>query len=247
MDPVVSFSVGRDIPDGSFSGLADTRSLPSSSAAILSVSVALALTPTGPGGFLGDLYATLVHESGGFAVLLNRAGRRTGSSFGYSDDVAVAVSFQDAAPADIHQYRLALNGSHTTPLTETLTGVWQPDGRVEDPTLVLDSDPRTSLLASFVGQDVGGRWTLFVADVSSGGQYRLDSWSLTVTFVPEPTQASAIMGALGLAWALYQRRRARVRTAVLLAAGPGLPTLTGAHANRTPRAAGNHCLPSAAA
>lgn len=203
---VFVFAVNADIPDGDLSGFADTRTLPPSPAAILSVAVTLELTPRGEGGFLGDLYATLAHEGGGYAVLLNRPGRGTALPFGYSDGPAVNITLADEAPADVHQYRLTLTGSELVPLAGPLTGYWQPDGRAVDPLVVASGDPRQALLGSFMGIDAGGRWTLFVADLSGGGEYRLDSWALTLTPVPEPNGMLHALALVALGWAALPRR-----------------------------------------
>ncbi|MBE7499220.1 MAG: PEP-CTERM sorting domain-containing protein [Verrucomicrobiales bacterium] len=208
---VFAFPVNQAIPDGDLSGLANTQTLPASSAPIRSVAVTLVLTPLGEGGFTGDLYATLAHDGGGYSVLLNRPGKHPGRPFGYSDDVAVNVTLADDAEADIHHYRLTLTGSEVLPLTSALTGRWQPDGRPVDPLLVTASDLRDATLASFTGVNQAGNWTLFVADVSGGGEYQLDSWSLAVTVIPEP---GGVLGALALGalgWVMLQRRRERRR------------------------------------
>ncbi|MBK9137175.1 MAG: hypothetical protein IPM17_00135 [Verrucomicrobia bacterium] len=206
---VFNFPVNRAIPDGDFSGLADSRILPAGLAPIQSVAVTLVLAPMGDGGFVGDLYATLTHESGGYAVLLNRLGRRPGSPFGYSDNLSLNLTLADAGPADIHQYRLTLTGSEVVPLTGTLTGLWQPSGRKTDPLAVLKDDPRDAMLSSFAGADQAGRWTLFVADVSGGGEYRLESWSLSITPVPEPAVVFGVLGLGALTWVLSHRLRRR--------------------------------------
>jgi hypothetical protein len=206
---VFAFAVNTDIPDGDLLGFADTRTLPPSPAAILSVAVTLELTPLGAGGFLGDLYATLTHEGGGYAVLLNRPGRSSERSFGYSDGPAVNISLADDAPADIHQYRLTLSGSELVPLAGPLTGHWQPDGRAVDPMVITSGDPRDALLGSFVGVNAAGRWTLFVADVSGGGEYRLESWALTLTPVPEPSGMLGALAYAALGWAALPHRARR--------------------------------------
>ncbi len=202
------FAVGRDIPDGSLSGLTDTRVLSSTGGAIRALSLSLTLTPLGEGGFLGDLYATLVHDDMGYAVLLNRPGRGGGSPFGYNDDVGVSITFAADAPADIHRYRQVLSGSDTSPLTGNLTGSWQPDGRAVDPLRVTAGDDRNALLEAFLAADPGGRWTLFIADVSPEGAYRLDSWNLTLAIVPEPPAVPAVLGFVGALIALAHRRTA---------------------------------------
>lgn len=200
-----TFSVGLAVPDGDLSGLADTRQLPSGPAPVQSVAVTLQLSPLGDGGFFGDLYATLTRLTDGYAVLLNRPGRSTERPFGYSDGGPVHLTLTDAATADVHRYRLVVQGDENFPVSEPLTGQWQPDGRAVDPLEVLDTHPRTATLASFSGTELAGDWTLFVADVSAGGEFRLDAWTLEVTYIPEPE--SGVL--LGLALAFWLGRVGR--------------------------------------
>jgi hypothetical protein len=44
-----------------------------------------------------------------------------------------------------------------------------------------------------VGTLADGNWTLFIADLSAGGQSTLVSWGLTIVTVPEP-QAWMMIG-----------------------------------------------------
>jgi len=74
------FQNGGVVPDGSLTGWSDTRNVTGAGGAITDVNVTLSLS----GGWNGDLYAYLVHNSG-FAVLLNRVGRATGNPTGYGD------------------------------------------------------------------------------------------------------------------------------------------------------------------
>ncbi len=203
---VFHFEVNREVPDGDLSGLADVRTLPSLGAEISRITVTLQLSPVGAGGFLGDLYATLSHVGGGYAVLLNRPGRSPELPFGYSDGVSARVTLADDALADIHQYRLTLHGSHAIPLSDSLTGLWQPDGRTTDPLEVISQDPRPARLGTFEGADSAGEWVLLVADVSGGGVHWLESWSLSITPVPEP-RIVVLMGLLGLGWMTRRRWR----------------------------------------
>jgi subtilisin-like proprotein convertase family protein len=152
--------------------LASTKTIASRIHDLTDVNVTLKINGT----FNGDLYAYLVHRSG-FSVLLNRVGKRAGDPLGYSDD-GVDIKLDDQAASDVHVYRLAISGNHTTPLVGPLTGSWKPDGRLVDPDLVLDTDPRTELLSSFNGENPTGDWTLFVADLSAGDVSTLVSWGL---------------------------------------------------------------------
>jgi subtilisin-like proprotein convertase family protein len=202
-----SFTVNRTVPDGDVSGLADTQTLPVGPAPIQSITVTLQLSPLGEGGFFGDLYATLTRLADGYSVLLNRSGRSLERPFGYSDSVPVQITLSDAAPADIHHYRLTLSGDEAAPLSAPLTGLWQPDGRAVDPLLVLGTHPRSATLVNFSGSDLEGLWTLFVADVSGGGEFRLDAWGMEVTFIPEPGRGVLLWLGLGaLAWQRARRR-----------------------------------------
>lgn len=199
------------IPDGSAVGLAYDLVVTGMTDPVVSVSVALEIAASGVDPmFNGDLYVTLTHSSG-FSVLINRVGRRDGFLAGYGDS-GFNVTLWDSAPADIHNYRVALNGSHTIPLAgggdpAPLTGSWQPDGRLADPSAVLDSFPRTAGLDVFNGADPNGTWTLFVADLSPGGEAKLVKWTLNLTMVPEPAEITLGAASLLGLWAYARRRR----------------------------------------
>ena len=64
---------------------------------------------------------------------------------GYGDS-GFNITLSDSAPnGDIHNYRAVFTPEAGSPLT----GVWQPDGRHADPSMVLDSTARTATLSSF--------------------------------------------------------------------------------------------------
>src|SRR5262245_11807142 len=156
------------IPDGDLTGLADSHVISGISGTISSLQVSLNIAGTGDGAFNGDLYATLVNSSGGFAVLVNRLGRTGTSSFGYSDN-GLDITLVDALP-DVHLYRTSpylLNGNGQ------LTGLWGTDGRNVNPLNVLDTDSQSATLSSFYGSPADGTWTLFVADASNGATMEL--------------------------------------------------------------------------
>jgi subtilisin-like proprotein convertase family protein len=176
-----TFNVNRAIPDADPNGFAVTANLTGISGTIINLTVSLDIT----GGFNGDLYAYLAGPNGGFVVLLNRPGvTGTGSAFGYAD-AGFNVTFDDsAANGSIHYYQNIIQ-----PNGGQLTGIWQPDGANIDP----QSSPsafltagQTAMLASFNGNDPNGAWTLFLADLSAGGQSTFVSWGLTISTVPEP-------------------------------------------------------------
>lgn len=93
--------------------------------------------------------------------------------------------------------------NHILPL-----GTWQADGRLTDPTLVLDTSPRTAGLDVFAGSPADGTWSLFVADLSTGGLHQVNSWTLHVTVVPVPEPRTALLSASALLCCVGRRRRA---------------------------------------
>jgi hypothetical protein len=166
-------NLARPIPDGSWSGLSDARSITSSIAKITGVRVKTRIA----GEFNGDLYGYVRQKSAAatnLCVLLNRVGRSATNTQGYADS-GLDLTFSDAASnGNVHLYRNVTN----LPAGSPLTGLWQPDGRRVDPATVLDTSPVTSSLAAFNARPGDGEWTLFVADSHSGGTNQLVSWEL---------------------------------------------------------------------
>jgi len=185
------------IPDGNATGVSDTRTILERAVEILKIAVNLEIS----GGFNGDLYVTLQHDLG-FSILLNRAGRAPSSPFGY-DDKGFAVTLADSASnGDIHTYRNIEIPAGGLPLT----GTWQPDARLSDPSGTVTASSRTAFLQSFQGENLAGDWTLFAADLSSGGQAKIISWGLEITVVPEP-QETALLASVGLLSLMWLRLR----------------------------------------
>jgi subtilisin-like proprotein convertase family protein len=174
-------SVNKIIPDGNASGLSDSRVISSPIAQLSKVRVTLRIQ----GEFNGDLYAYLRHvkpDRTNFCVLLNLTGKSALNPAGYAD-AGFDVTFDDAAAnGDVHTYRTVL----VPPVGQPLTGVWQPDGRKVDPINVAENSPRTTTLDSFAGGPGSGEWTLFVADLESGGTNFVMSWGIELEGVAVP-------------------------------------------------------------
>ncbi len=179
-----------DIPDGNPAGVSDTRTINSAGDQIVSLTLSLDIASE----FNGDLYVYLLHENQ-ISILVNRPGRSATDSFGYSDS-GLNITLSDSASANLHAYR-----ETTLPVAGLpLTGSWQPDGRAVDPDAVKTSDASTASLSTFKGANPSGEWTLFVADLSSGGTAHLNSWSLQITSVPEPMTTTGVCAAALIAF-----------------------------------------------
>lgn len=189
------------VPDGSFSGLVSYVDY-TSIAHLQLTKVEVSLTISG--GYNGDLYAYLWHETPDHriacSVLLNRPGRTSTDSFGYAD-AGLNITLSDTAAREVHLY--GGNGG------DPLTGSWQPDARTASPLQVTGGSPRQAFLNVFNGLNPNGRWALSLYDVSSGDQSALDQWSLRMELVPEPADF-AVWVAAGLGvFALGRRITAR--------------------------------------
>lgn len=191
-----TWNVATEIPDDDAVGYTETRT-PSFSPGMVISKVTVTLNFSG--GWNGDLYAYLTNGSG-FAVLLNRPGRSAEQEDG-SDTSGMSVTFDDAALFDLHDQIDLLGGS--------VTGDWQPDARDVDPLTVVTGDVRTAFLSSLNGQSANAPLTLFVADLSAGEVSTLDSWSMTVSAVPEPGGHLALAGLVG-GGLLLRRRGSRL-------------------------------------
>ena len=198
-------SLNTAIPDGNPVGLTSKLNVSGIPGNTANITVNLNIT----GGFNGDLYSYLVSPTGTMVVLLNRVGIATGNSYGYGNS-GFDITLDSASPNNIHTYQTAggypgdLNGGGQ------LTGKWAPDGRTIDPLSVasaFDAGPTGNTLTSLDGANPNGDWTLFIADLSGGGQSTIVSWGLTVMTVPEPQTWTLLGGSLAAFWMINRQRR----------------------------------------
>lgn len=202
----------KAVPDGNTSGLVSVLDLPPIDGRIADVDVTLNLSGLSPGGWNGDLYVLISH-AGAASVLVNRPGLTSDNPFGYGDNGLKDVRFDDDAGAgDFHKYQVVLNASGDT--EQPITGTWEPDARGADPDLVLQTSTRSRFLSAFDGLAGGGEWRLFIADLSLGGKFKLESWEVHLTLeaapIPETSRSLALASAtlLALAGFRWHRRRA---------------------------------------
>jgi subtilisin-like proprotein convertase family protein len=175
-------AINHSVPDGNASGLSDRQIISSSITELSRVRVKVRIA----GEFNGDLYGyvrQITPTKTNFCILLNRPGRTTNNPFGY-DDMGLDVTFDDTASnGDIHAYQTVITPSFGSPLV----GNWQPDGRNVLPLTVTAASPRTTALNSFAGGAAAGEWTLFLADLESGGTNMLVSWGLEFSGTSMPS------------------------------------------------------------
>ena len=194
-----SVSVGSPVPEGNPAGIVSSANVSGLAGNVLNVQVSLNIT----GGFNGDLYAYLAGPGGGFAVLLNRVGITSGNPFGYADS-GFNITLGDGY-SNIHNYQ---NADYTITGGQ-LVGNYAPDGRNINPQStgsVFDLASTASSLNVFNASNPNGTWTLFVADLASGGgSPQLVSWGLTIA-IPEPQSWAIILTGGGLLLAMRQRR-----------------------------------------
>lgn len=192
---LISWNVDALIPDNDPMGLQDTRELSGFLDVIDALEVWLKISAAPSSlAWNGDLFVTLQHDSG-YAVLLNRVGVTASQPLGYGHN-GFEITFAIGG-LDIHNY------SSYSPVfggAGELLGTWGVDGRNVDPDLVLDTDARTDMLASFAGLDPNGNWTLFVADLNQNGAMQLDSWGLNVSAIPEPATTGLMLLGGMLLW-----------------------------------------------
>ena len=196
-----NFTANQTVPDADPNGLILNGTVSGLTGSIINVNVTLDIT----NGFNGDLYAYLVGPNAGFAVLLDRVGvSNNASAFGYGN-AGFNITLSDLTANNVHFYQNFGPGFNSG---GQLLGTWQTDGRNIDP---MTNTPaafltagQTAMLSSMDGVDANGTWTLFLADLSTGGTSKVLDWGLVLT-VPEPTTVA--LGLCGLAMFAVQRSR----------------------------------------
>jgi hypothetical protein len=187
------------IPNGNPNGVASAINVSTPDYQLTDVAVILNMA----GGYNGSLYTYLSYD-GTLVTLLNRIGVGTingGAPFGSSDSGFNNVTLGSTG-GDVHW--VSAGGG-------ALTGSYQADGRQINPLSSpssFNANGTFTLDGSFAGVNPNGTWTLFFADLASGGGTNvLQGWSLDISAVPEPVNvALAIFGALPGAWTMLRPR-----------------------------------------
>jgi hypothetical protein len=182
-----SFSYGGPsypVPDGNPNGVWSSVSVQGAGPILADISVSLSLS----GGYNGDLYAYLSFD-GRMVPLLNRIGLSSSNPFGWNGP-GLTTTLADTAASNIHA---AGNGF--------LSGTYRPDGQNVSPLSLPGSfnagGGTITLNGTFAGLNPNGDWSLFVADMVTGGNGPVvNGWSLNLTIVPEPSTLALVL--LGL-------------------------------------------------
>lgn len=175
------------VPDGGGVGAVFQQRVEGLPGPTVAVRVALDIE----GGWNGDLYAFLAFGDG-LAVLLNRPGRAASDLAGYGDSGFRVLLEDTATGGDIHRYRDGGLVPSMLGADGALLGTWAPDGRLSDPDVTMGTEARTALLSRFSGMDPNGVWTLFVADMESGGVAVLRGWELRIEVMTPPEGPVAV-------------------------------------------------------
>jgi hypothetical protein len=192
------------ILDGNPGGIQDSINVSGALPVISDVKVYLNVT----GGHNGDLYA-YVNLGGTSVILLNRIGSSSGNPFG-SASAGLGDNSSHTYQNDSTWYSFKLDDSGTSGLHDytgttgvPVTGSYKPD-----------SAGSTSF-GSFTGANPNGTWSIFFADMASGGgstPSTLVGWGLEITAVPEPVNvALGIFGGVALVVFVVRSRRVRAR------------------------------------
>jgi len=173
------FANGGMVPDNHLSGWSDTRTVNTMSVGILN---AVAVDLNISGGWNGDLYAYLVHDSG-FCVLLDQIGS---GPYGDSHSGMTVTLVDNGTMFGLTQGNIGGYAGAGNP-----AGQWNPDNT-------------SGSLASFLSTSPNGTWSLFVADMSGGGVSTVQSWGLQMDIVAVPEMetwvAAALAGMFGAYW-----------------------------------------------
>jgi len=176
------------IPDGNPTGVSFAGTYGGAAAGFTVANLTVSLNLSG--GYNGDLYSYLVAPNGTVVVLMNQPGVAV-NGFGASG-AGMNITLQDLG---------AVNGNIQNETSgSVLSGTYNAAGS----------------LSGFNGSVADGTWTLFFADLSSGGgTSTLNGWSLDITAVPEPINvALAVFGAAfvtaGVVRSYHNSRKARL-------------------------------------
>lgn len=193
--PGLGLAMVDDAYNGSLASMTSSSiNVPSIGAdTITNVTVTVGMAHT----WVGDLTIKLQSPGGGLVTLLNRPGLVTtddgagccGDSSNLVSNIVMTYDDSAATSAEL----LGANFPGTNDVITTPTS-YAP---------AADGALPAGNLSALDGQNATGLWRLYLGDSAGGDLGSLDSWSITITSVPEPTSLALI--ALGGLMALRRR------------------------------------------
>jgi hypothetical protein len=199
---------GGPIPDSLAAGvpgvLTTSITVPAGSPAIasfnnVSLTMGTGVGPTGGHTWVGDIVVQITAPNGDNSQVMVRTGSTTPTGFGDTSDFAGGPYTFAAAGADFTAAALA-EGTGTAPV---------PPGtyaRFNNPLVAPNPPTDADTYSVFAGDPSAGVWTLSVQDWAGGDTGGLASWTMNMTFVPEPGSLGLLAG--GALLPLLRRRRA---------------------------------------
>lgn len=201
--PGLAVNVTDDAYNGSLASMAQHSIIvpaqPPSANIIDDVNVTIAMRHT----WVGDLTIKLGAPDGTIITLLNRPFLVTPDNgtgcCGRSDNflVTLPITYDDAATFSAESMG---TGTSSNNIGDGAVGT--ADGNIF--ASAPDGSSHPGNLTSLNGLNPSGAWTLYIGDSAGGDTGQLDSWSLSISAVPEPATIGLLaIGALGL----IRRRR----------------------------------------
>ena len=152
-------------------------------------------------GHPADIDALLVGPGGRNVMLMSDAGELLSETESIID--GVNLTFRDGSPPLPANVRITSGVYAPTNYQGVVEEIGEMDQVTPTPPPV---GPYGTTLSVFNGSDGNGTWTLFIQDDVDDESGVMDSWSLTITTVPEPGSALLCLAGAGI---LLSRRRGR--------------------------------------
>ena len=153
-------------------------------------------------GHPADIDILLVGPAGQNVMLMSDVGELLSETESLIDQVT--ITFRDGAAQLPANVRIGSGTYGPTNYQGIVEEIGEMDRTMPDPP---PAGPYGSALSVFNGSNPNGTWTLFIQDDVDDESGVMDSWSLTVTTVPEP--ASTLLLVAGAGTFLIRRLRAR--------------------------------------
>ena len=155
-------------------------------------------------GHPADIDVLLVGPAGQNVMLMSDVGELLSEAESIID--GVTLTFRDGAPSLPANVRITSGVYAPTNYQGVVEEIPEMDRTFPNPP---PPEPYGTTLSLFNGSDGNGTWTLFIQDDVDDESGVMDSWSLTITTVPEPGSALLCIAGAGALLSRHRRRWAR--------------------------------------